>query len=66
MGVSRRPGLEAKEERLCRRAEIELGLAVPGGEVVVKRAAEAMALADEDVAPDIDWRVAMSRIDPRV
>ena len=66
MGVRRRPGLEAKEERLCRKAEIELGLAVPGGEAVVKRAAEAIALADEEVAPEIDWRIAMGRIDPRV
>ncbi len=62
MGVRRIEGREAKEERLCRRAELELGLAVPGGESVVQRARDAMALADHDVAPTIDWGIAGARV----
>jgi hypothetical protein len=60
-GASRQ-GQEAKEERLCRRAEIELGMLVPDGAAVVSRATEALALADQDVAPAIDWQLAAERI----
>lgn len=52
----------AEEERLCRQAEIEFGLAVPGGEAVVLRAREALRLADEEVAPVIDWDLAARRV----
>lgn len=52
----------AAEERLCREAEIEFGLKVPGGEAVVERARAAMALADEEVAPAIDWNLAAERV----
>lgn len=52
----------AREERLCREAEIEFGLAVPGGEAVVERARAALALADEEVAPTIDWGLAAERV----
>lgn len=45
----------AREERLCRRAELKFGRAVPEGEAVVERAQESLALMDEDVAPEIDW-----------
>jgi hypothetical protein len=61
MGI-RHEGQEAKEERLCRRAEIELGRLVPGGEAVVSRATEALGLADAEVAPAIDWRLAAERV----
>lgn len=52
----------ARHERICRRAELEWGRAVPGGEAVVERALASMALADEDVAPAIDWREAAGRV----
>ncbi len=54
----------AREERLCRRAELEFGQALPAdiGAPVVERALESLALADEEVAPDIDWRVAEQRM----
>ena len=52
----------ADEERRCREAEIEFGLAVPDGAAVVERAREAMGLADEEVAPTIDWRLAAERV----
>jgi hypothetical protein len=55
----------AREERLCRRAELEFGLALPPhlGAEVVARAEASLALADSDVAPDIDWREARRRQD---
>jgi hypothetical protein len=52
----------AREERLCRRAELELGLAVPNGDVVVQRAQAALALGDQEVAPDVDWAEAARRV----
>lgn len=52
----------ARQERFCRRAEIEFGQLVPGGERVVKRAATTLAGSDEDVAPVIDPRLAAQRI----
>jgi hypothetical protein len=51
-----------REERLCRRAELELGLAMPDGEVVVRRATESLALADREVAPAVDWAEAARRV----
>ncbi len=51
-----------REERLCRKAELDFGLAVPGGEPVVMRALQSLALADEDVAPVIDWTEAQRRV----
>jgi len=65
MGVSRDDRNRAKEERLCRRAELEFGLALPpalGGDVV-QRARDSLTLADEDVAPTIDWSEARRRQD---
>ncbi len=56
-----------REERLCRRAELAFGRALPvalGGPVVA-RAEELLGLADEDVAPAVDWRVAEERIRER-
>lgn len=54
----------AREERLCRRAELEFGLALPPalGAPVVERAAAGLELADEDVAPRIDPAEAHRRI----
>ncbi len=52
----------ARQERFCRRAEIEFGLLVPGGQRVVERAQTTVALADEDVAPVIDPSLAAQRI----
>lgn len=61
-GLSGHPGCEAREERLCRKAELELGLAVPDGEAVVERAMASLSLDDVDVAPNVDWREAAQRV----
>jgi hypothetical protein len=57
MGVRPEGRDRAKEERICRRAELEFGQALPLdlGRPVVERAVESLALADEEVAPAIDW-----------
>lgn len=62
MGVSPERD-RAREERLCRRAELEFGESLPleQGAPVVARARESLALADADVAPAIDWEEAMRR-----
>jgi hypothetical protein len=52
----------ARQERFCRRAEIEFGLLVPNGERVVERARWTSELSDEEVAPEIDPRIAAERI----
>ena len=54
----------AREERICRRAELDLGLALPAdiGAPVVERAQASLALGDQEVAPDIDWNEAMRRV----
>lgn len=64
-GVRRDGRDRAKEERLCRRAELEFGYALPAaiGAPVVQRALESLALADDDVAPTIDWAEATRRQD---
>jgi hypothetical protein len=63
MGVHPESKDPAREERLCRRVELEFGLALPDelGAPVVERARASLELADDDVAPSIDWRVAMER-----
>ena len=50
-----------REERLCRKAELELGLAIPD-ERVLERARAALAMADQDVAPAVDWGIAARRV----
>jgi hypothetical protein len=65
--VARRCGplsrdLRAKEERLCRRAELEFGMALPDGAVVVERARAALGMTDRDVAPAVDWAEAARRV----
>ena len=52
----------AREERLCRRAELEFGLAIPNGAAVVERARVALQMADQDVAPVVDWAEATRRV----
>ena len=52
----------AREERLCRKAELEFGLAVPDGDVVVERARAALRMSDQDVAPLVDWAEASRRV----
>lgn len=52
----------ARQERFCRRAEIEFGLLVPNGERVVERAQWTTDQSDEDVAPVIDPNLAAQRI----
>jgi hypothetical protein len=54
--------LRAREERLCRNAELELGLALPDGTVVVERARSALGMSDHNVAPVIDWAEAARRV----
>jgi len=57
MGVRQEGRDRAREERLCRRAELEFGQALPLelGLPVIERALGTLALADEEVAPAIDW-----------
>jgi hypothetical protein len=52
----------ARQERFCRRAEIEFGKLVPGGEAVIARALGTLSSADEEVAPDVEWRLAAERV----
>jgi hypothetical protein len=61
-GVTPFAEARARHERICRRAELDFGLAVPDGAPVVQRATESMALADEEVAPTIEWSEAARRI----
>jgi hypothetical protein len=52
----------AREERLCRQAELELGLALPDGTVVVERARFALGMSDQEVAPAVDWSEGARRV----
>jgi len=52
----------ARQERFCRRAEVEFGRLVPDGAAVVERALASLASSDEEVAPVIDPRLADERI----
>lgn len=63
MGVSQDNRDRAHEERICRRAELEFGHALPAdiGAAVVERAWASLQLDDQGVAPDIDWTEAMRR-----
>ena len=63
MGVSREMRDRAREERLCRRAELDFGRALPPelGQPVIERALGTLALADAEVAPEIDWNEAFHR-----
>ncbi len=65
MGVYRTEEELPREERLCRRAELAFGQALPPelGGPVVERAMASLALTDRDVAPIVDWREAQRRQD---
>jgi hypothetical protein len=52
----------ARQERFCRRAELEFGNLVPDGYRVVERARWTVDQSDEDVAPVIDPNLAARRI----
>lgn len=52
----------ARQERFCRRAEIEFGLAVPDGAPIVERAMAAAQASDAEVAPAIDPALAARRV----
>lgn len=64
MGVQPAPDRPAREERLCRRAEVAFGLALPPAEgaPVVERARAALALDDAAVAPRVDWALGARRV----
>ena len=56
---------KAREERACRQAELDFGLLIegePGADVVIDRARQSLLLADQEVAPTIDWSLAAQRI----
>ena len=52
----------ARQERFCRRAEIEFGQAVPDGAPIVERALATLDARDEEVAPHIDPMLAARRV----
>lgn len=60
-GITSYDAAPARHERICRRAELSFGLAVPDGAPVVARALESLAMADHEVAPAVDWREAYRR-----
>lgn len=64
MGVRRVHDM-SREERLCRRAELAFGLALPAelGAPVIERAMASLSLEDRDVAPVVDWQEAQRRQD---
>ena len=61
-GVAISPAEGHRQERFCRRAEIEFGSIVPDGEPVVRRAMETLSLTDQEIAPVIDPRLAAQRV----
>lgn len=63
MGVNPVNRDRAKEERLCRRAELAFGESLPPelGAPVIERALASLQLEDAEVAPAIDWAEAARR-----
>lgn len=63
MGVSPIDRDRAREERICRRAELSFGYALPEelGAPVIERALASLELADAEVAPVVDWNEARNR-----
>jgi hypothetical protein len=63
MGVDPETRDLSREERICRRAELDFGRSLPAalGAPVVERALESLALSDQDVAPTVDWAEALRR-----
>jgi len=62
LGFPLEMGDRARQERFCRKAEIEFGRLVPDGQRVVARAEWTCELSDDEVAPEIDPRLAAQRI----
>ncbi len=62
LGFPLEHGDRARQERFCRRAEVEFGTLVPGGEPIVERALAALHAADADVAPRVDGALAAHRV----
>lgn len=62
-GQSSAPDAMAREERLCRRAELAFGRALPAelGAPVIERAMATLTMADADVAPVVNWALAAER-----
>ena len=65
MGVHAASRDPAREERICRQAELDFGRALPPelGAPVIERAEASLELSDQDVAPVIDWAEAQRRQD---
>ena len=65
MGVYRTSAELPREERVCRRAELAFGQALPLelGAPVVERALASLSLDDRGVAPLVDWQEAQRRQD---
>jgi len=65
MGVAPESRDAAREERICRQAELDFGRALPPdlGAPVIERAVASLALSDADVAPEVDWNEARRRQD---
>jgi hypothetical protein len=63
LGFTLDMGDRERQERFCRRAEIEFGRLVPGGELVVERALAILETEGVEVAPVIDARVAAIRVE---
>ncbi|MEP6730111.1 MAG: hypothetical protein ABJE10_05715 [bacterium] len=63
MGVNPHTRDLAREERICRRAEVHFGQSLPPelGAPVIERAEASLLLSDTDVAPTIDWAEAQRR-----
>lgn len=61
-GITRYELAPARHERICRRAELDFGEAVPDGGPVIARATQTLALEDDEVAPSIDWNEADQKI----
>lgn len=64
MGGRRTQDDLAREERLCRKAELAFGRSLPPelGAPVIERALATLSMDDADVAPAIDWSIAGARV----
>jgi hypothetical protein len=60
-GITSFAAARARHERICRRAELDFGEAVPDGGPVIARASQSLELEDEGVAPTIDGEEALRK-----
>jgi hypothetical protein len=60
LDMRQHPPEPARDERICRRAELAFGYALPTplGAPVIRRALDSLALSDAEVAPAVDWTAA--------